>query len=140
MWRAVKSSMDDRSTFSKSNILVVFWAICIALLSVASVNSLPMIRVAENLLYDLRISYLSSANDQSNEIIIVGITEDTLSAMPYRSPIDRQFVSDLILELDNKGVKAIAVDILFDQPTEPMKDAVLRKTLGSTRTSAGRWL
>ena len=125
--------MSDSSTFNKNNILVVFWAICVALLSVATVNTVPMIRVAENLLYDLRISYLSSANDQSNEIIIVGITEDTLSAMPYRSPIDRQFVSDLILELDNKGVKAIAVDILFDQPTEPMKDAVLRMTLGSTR-------
>lgn len=112
-------------------------AICILLIaffSITIVNLLPTLRVAENLLYDLRISYLSSPGEQSSEIVIVGITEETLATLPYRSPVDRQFINELLLDLDKKNAKVIGLDILIDQSTELEKDIALRKTLTSIQT------
>jgi adenylate cyclase len=103
-------------------------ALVVALLSVLAVRGVPMLRIAENLLYDVRISYASSSFQTSAEIVIVGITEETLSSFPYRTPIDRQFLSDLVLNLDSKAVHSIALDLLFDQPTEPDKDRKLQAT------------
>ncbi|HEV2676327.1 MAG TPA: adenylate/guanylate cyclase domain-containing protein [Aliidongia sp.] len=63
------------------------------------------------------------------EIVVVTITESVLDAFKYRSPVDRQFLSDLLDKLAAKHVQAIGVDVLLDRPTEPDKDAALRHTL-----------
>jgi len=62
-------------------------------------------------------------------IAVVAITESVLDAFPYRSPVDRQFLSDLLKKLAAKHVRAIGLDVLFDRPTEPAKDDALRETL-----------
>jgi adenylate cyclase len=64
-------------------------------------------------------------------IVVVSITESVLDAFPYRSPVDRQFLSDVLNKLAAKRVRAIGVDVLFDRPTEPDKDEALRRTLRS---------
>ena len=63
------------------------------------------------------------------EIVVVTITESVLDAFPYRSPVDRRFLSDLLNKLAAKHVRAIGVDVLLDRPTEPDKDEALRQTL-----------
>ena len=63
-----------------------------------------------------------SYTPQNNDIVIVTITENTLSQFDYRSPIDRGFLKKLLLDLNSAQVKAIAFDILFDQRTETEKD------------------
>ena len=103
-------------------------ALVVALVSVLAVRSVPMVRIAENFLYDVRINYASSSFQTSAEIVIVGITEETLSSFPYRTPVDRLFLSDLLLDLESKAVNSIALDLLFDQPTEPDKDRKLQTT------------
>lgn len=66
------------------------------------------------------------------DIIVIGLTEETLSAFPYRSPIDRAFLATLIDTLAAKGVRAIGLDVVLDRPSEPDKDARLRQALQRT--------
>lgn len=91
------------------------------------------IAVSENWASDLRVYLLNPAAEQHPEIVIVSITEDTLATLPYRSPIDRGFLADLIEALIAKNVKAIGLDILFDQATEATKDDRLRKIMASSK-------
>jgi adenylate cyclase len=51
------------------------------------------------------------------------------SQFPYRSPVDRDFLANLLTTIENKGAKAVGIDILFDQGTEEKKDQKLKKTL-----------
>ncbi|MDX2505874.1 MAG: ATP-binding protein [Gammaproteobacteria bacterium] len=78
---------------------------------------------------DVRIATLLPSEAQHPEIIVITVTEETLSLFPYRSPIDRHFVSNLLINLEAKGVRAILLDFLFDQPTENEKDLQLHNTL-----------
>ncbi|HYZ34128.1 MAG TPA: CHASE2 domain-containing protein, partial [Crenalkalicoccus sp.] len=65
-------------------------------------------------------------------IALIGITEETLDAFPYRSPVDREFLAGLIDRLAAAGATAIGLDLLLDRPTEPAKDAMLRRALRRT--------
>jgi adenylate cyclase len=69
------------------------------------------------------------ARPQSQDIVIVAVTDDTLALFPYRSPIDRVFLAQTIEALERAGVRAIGLDILLDQPTEAEKDAALSAVL-----------
>ncbi|MDJ0612324.1 MAG: adenylate/guanylate cyclase domain-containing protein [Rhizobiaceae bacterium] len=66
-----------------------------------------------------------SIQPAEQEIVIVVITEETLAQFPYRSPIDRGFLADLIGALDAKAPKRIGLDILLDSPSDPEKDQKL---------------
>ena len=89
----------------------------------------PFIRAGEMLLADLRIAYLSPPQSNQAGIVVIGIDEATLGKLAHRSPIDRAFLADLVGQLIAVQVRAIGFDILFDQPTEPLKDARLRQAL-----------
>lgn len=73
----------------------------------------------------LRVILSPSSEAQEPRVSILTITEDTLALFPYRSPVDRDFLSYIITLLDDAGVRAIGLDILIDQPTEPAKDQAL---------------
>lgn len=90
--------------------------------------------VTENWVSDLRIATLTPNTPQSGEVTVAAITEDTLARLPYRSPVDRQFLTQLLKTLQSKKVRALGVDLLLDQPTEPDKDAELKTYLNSTDT------
>ena len=66
---------------------------------------------------------------QSPDIVIAAISEDTLERFPYREPIDRQFLADLITTIAKDQPRAIGLDVLLDQPTEPAKDAALHNAI-----------
>jgi len=78
--------------------------------------------VAENWSRDLRVATLTPERPQSEQIVIIAVTEETLAALPYRSPLDRRFVSELLRTLEGKSARALGLDLLFDQPSEPDKD------------------
>ncbi|MCG8548570.1 MAG: adenylate/guanylate cyclase domain-containing protein [Alphaproteobacteria bacterium] len=92
----------------------------------------PLLRQAENLLRDLRIAALTPSAPQNTDIVLVLITEETLSQFPYRSPIDRRMLATLIETIDAAKPRAIGIDILFDQPSEPTKDSRLATVLRSS--------
>lgn len=64
-----------------------------------------------------------------DDIVIVTITEETLATLPYRSPIDRGFLAGVVQAIDAAGPRAIGLDILIDQPSEPSKDQQLKSVL-----------
>ncbi len=85
--------------------------------------------LVENWIADLRMVVLAPLEPRHPDIVLLGITEDTLAQFPYRSPVDRAFLSDVLGQLAERRVRAVGIDLLFDQPSEPAKDAGLRETL-----------
>ena len=92
-------------------------------------RALPMVAAGENWLQDFRFGALVRPRPQNPDVMVVAITEDTLATLPYRSPVDRGFLADLLGVLEAAKPRAIGIDILFDQPTEPAKDNALRRRL-----------
>ncbi len=104
-------------------------AIAAAVAATLAVHYVAFLTYADRFLGDWEIAALTAPEPQSSDIVVVAITEDTLRQFPYRSPIDRQFLSDLLTMLAARGPRAIGLDILFDQPTESSKDTALDATL-----------
>ncbi|MBW7851983.1 MAG: adenylate/guanylate cyclase domain-containing protein [Rhodospirillales bacterium] len=100
-----------------------------ALLALAAVEALPPLAAADRFVEDVAVARLAPPLPQHAGIAIVAITEDTLARLPYRSPLDRGLVAEAIAHLRIKGARAIGLDLLIDQPTEPAKDAALRAAL-----------
>ncbi len=91
----------------------------------------PLAAALEHRVADLRIVTLSPPEPQHPNVVVVAITEATMATLPYRSPIDRDFLAKLLKLIAAAGPRAIGVDLLFDQPTEPSKDAALGAALRS---------
>jgi class 3 adenylate cyclase/CHASE2 domain-containing sensor protein len=106
--------------------LMLFGAIAVALVSAQPPFPLA---AAERLFDAVAFRYLGPLGPADPNVVVVGITEETLAGLPYRSPIDRAFLAELVDTLARKGVAAIGLDILLDRPTEPAKDAALRRAL-----------
>lgn len=108
----------------------------IALLSTAFslivVANLSLAQLAENHLADVQVAMLSLPRPQSEDIAIVLIDEKTVMKYPYRSPLDRSLISDLLQALQARSVAAIGINVLFDRPTEAHKDQRLYQQLRST--------
>lgn len=68
-------------------------------------------------------------------IALIMITDDTLADLAYISPIDRGLIARIVKALDGLGARVIGLDLLFDQPTEADKDALLLETFRFTRAS-----
>ncbi|MBI3005867.1 MAG: CHASE2 domain-containing protein, partial [Ignavibacteriales bacterium] len=61
------------------------------------------------------------------DVVIVGISDDDVKAMPHRFPFPRWYYAHLIENLERAGVRAIAFDIEFQTPAEG--DSALREVL-----------
>lgn len=110
------------------------WATLLATcLAVVATRYLSFLNHLENVALDIRMAAFQPLVPQSTDVVIAAITEDTVAQFPYRSPVDRAFLAELIQTLDRKGAKVIAVDVLIDQGTEPTKDEQLRAAMLSTR-------
>ncbi len=104
-------------------------AIAACALAVASTRYLTFIGGFENIANDIRIAALQPPMPQSTNIAVAGIMEETVTQFPYRSPVDREFLANLLKTLEAKGAKVIGLDVLLDQATEPEKDELLKRTL-----------
>jgi adenylate cyclase len=84
---------------------------------------------------DFRTALLSHRpKRQHDSIALVTITDETMQRFPYRSPIDRQLLAQLITLLDNAGAKSIGLDFLFLKPTEVEKDKLLIDAIAKAKT------
>src|SRR5690242_18781400 len=97
------------------------------------VRYVALLAQAEQFVADVRVASMLAPEPQDPNVVIVAINEDTLARFPYRSPIDREFLASLLTALEARGPRAIAVDLLFDQPTEPAKDASLHDVLAKAK-------
>ena len=70
---------------------------------------------------------------EQSEVVVIAIDEETLLRMNYESPVDRLFLAELLGALDDAGVLAVGLDLLFDRHTEKAKDTRLRSALDQMR-------
>jgi adenylate cyclase len=94
---------------------------------------LPFVRIAEHWLYDVRVGYVTPPRPMHPDIVLVTVTEDTLSTLPFRSPLDRKFLAGVIEHLSKSEVRAIGIDYIFDQPTVAENDVFLHQTLRNSK-------
>lgn len=90
---------------------------------------ISLVRQFENWVGDLRVALFMPEQSAHPKITIAAIDEQTLQRFPYRSPINREFLARLVQSLEQRGAKAIALDILFDQATEKEADEHLRQVM-----------
>ncbi len=98
-------------------------------LAVLATRYIAFLSALENAASDIRIAALQPPQAQSRDIVIAAITEETLARFPYRSPVDRGFLAELLLQLEKKGARLVGLDVLFDQATETAKDDALKRVL-----------
>ena len=91
-------------------------------------------RPIENMLRDVMATTISPFKSLPDDIVVVAITEQTLEKFPYRSPVDRGFLSDLVQHIDKAHPRAIGIDLLFDQPTEADKDLRLATVIDTAES------
>lgn len=106
-------------------------AVVIGCLVFAAFRIVPPLEAAEARARDVIHSLFRAPQDTRDDIVLIMIEEATLATMPYRSPIDRGFLADLIASLAAHGPRAIGLDILLDQPTEAEKDLALHDRLAA---------
>ena len=104
-----------------------------ALASIAAVLLLPaltpwLLRI-EHWTADWRNALLADRALHSNEqIAIVSITDATLRDV-NKSPIDRKLLARIVRAVDAAGPRAIGLDVLFFQKTDPAADSELTEAL-----------
>jgi class 3 adenylate cyclase len=93
-----------------------------AVLAWVGVHDVAVLREGSLLLDDFRTAYFATPRPQRSDIIVLAVDEDTLAQFPFRSPIDRGFLADLVRELGRRDLRALGIDFVFDQPTNPADD------------------
>ncbi len=100
------------------------------LLSLGLFRGIAQFETLETRLNDqLRVLIAPRAEGQDPRISIVALNEETLFQYPYRSPVDRGLLAELMKILTEVEAKGVVLDILFDQPSEPAKDEALIQAL-----------
>lgn len=115
------------ATLNQNLRALVLLVIMATAIGVSMPKVLPFVKVAEYWLYDLRVGYLTPPRDVHPDIVLVTVTEDTLSTLPFRSPLDRKFLGGVIEYLSTSGARVIGVDYIFDQPTVAEDDLFLHQ-------------
>jgi class 3 adenylate cyclase/CHASE2 domain-containing sensor protein len=113
------------------NLIPVAIAVASATVAMAAVTYVRFVHQADQFVRDYETAVLSKHEPQSSDITIVAISEQTLKLFPYREPVDRKFLSDLLKKLAEWKPRAIALDVLFDLPSDPVKDDELRSTIAN---------
>jgi adenylate cyclase len=75
----------------------------------------PIGKILEQLYLD-NLFYLRGVEQQSNDVLVVGIDETSFSELNLRWPWPRNLHATLVNNLFDKGAKAVAFDILFPEP------------------------
>ncbi|HYG85468.1 MAG TPA: adenylate/guanylate cyclase domain-containing protein [Azospirillum sp.] len=78
---------------------------------------------------DLLTAHFATPQPQHDRVVLVTLGEESVGAMACRSPLDRRVLADLVDMLARVGVAAIGLDVLFDQPTVPELDEMLRRRI-----------
>ncbi len=108
-------------------------AALVALLCQLIYQYMPFVRIAENWLADFRTVVLQHSSAQSENLVILTITEETLARLPYRSPVDRRLLQETLIDLESRGVRAVGFDLLFDTATEASRDQAFFTSLQQSK-------
>lgn len=90
----------------------------------------------ENATIDLRILAFAPETEASDRVVMVWLDEDTMSKLPYRSPVPRDFLRKLNDQLAKASPTAVAYDIYFKDPSFKAADRALAKSLSRSNAYA----
>ncbi|MDY7096931.1 MAG: adenylate/guanylate cyclase domain-containing protein, partial [Pseudomonadota bacterium] len=76
------------------------------------------------------LSTLAQPVPESTDIVLVAIDEPSMAEFGMQFPWPRAIHADLIEALRGAGVKAIGMDVLFAEPSDPDNDAALAAVAG----------
>jgi adenylate cyclase len=100
----------------------------------------PLLSAVDHWTADLRTAFFTyRLPTQHPSVAFVTINEDAIAEAQkndptkYRSPIDRGLLARIVAALDRIGPKAIGLDVIIDQPSEPAKDEALLKAVQDAR-------
>jgi adenylate cyclase len=105
---------------SRSHLLL---ALCIWLI-LAPLSLLPGFQLLENHFYDV-LSTLSPPVPETTPVILVGIDEPSFAELGMQWPWPREIHGELIDSLSAAGASAIALDIVFAEPSAQESDQAL---------------
>ncbi len=123
-----------RNKAALNTVTAVAVALAVALLAMLAVDKIAFLTGADRFVQDWEVAFQSPPEPQDPDILILAVDEGTMRHFPYRSPLDRGFLANLMTALDAKHPRAIVLDYLFDQPTETAKDDALRAALAGMKT------
>ena len=124
---------ERRKALRSASILMAV-ALVSAMFSLLLVDNFSVLTRLDQFVQDWEIaSVFAPREEQDPKIVIVAVDEATLAQFPYRSPVDRAFLSTLIRQIAAHNPAAIESDFLLDQPTEEAKDQALAATLRETK-------
>lgn len=121
----MKSLLQYILSASYNSVLAIF-AITFGVLLVCQT---PPVRASEDVLFDMLKSTLSAREPPRADIVIVAITEETLREFPYRAPVNRTFLAQLLEDIDRHAPERIGLDIVIDRPSDPTSDDRLANTI-----------
>jgi adenylate cyclase len=124
-----------RARRTLEGVTAVLAALAVAILSTLAVDDISFLTSADRFVQDWQIAFKTPPErDQDPNIRIIAFDEEAMQHFHYRSPLDRGALADVLAALDEKGARVIVLDYLFDQKTEPEKDAKLKAVLRAMRT------
>jgi class 3 adenylate cyclase/CHASE2 domain-containing sensor protein len=109
--------------------MVMAMAMGVAVLALGLTRFVAPVRLADEVYGDLLVTALTPPAPQHPMLALITLGEDDFARLACRSPVDRDFLAGLIGQLEAAGVRAIGIDILFDQPTLPAMDERLRRRI-----------
>lgn len=129
MAQAGTIAISRRFPWLKAAVVAIAVTLLLALVSART----PIFDSFEYWTSDWRTAFLAERpQEQHPGIAVVVLDEDAIAGLPYRSPIDRGLMARLVQAIDGAGPRVIALDFIFDQETEPQKDAALLEALKAT--------
>jgi adenylate cyclase len=82
--------------------------------------------------YDWRTALFSRTEPHTrHDIVLLIISDRTLSQYPYQLPTDRGLLAEIVRALNSAGAKAIGLDVIFDRQTD--KDERLIEAIRNSR-------
>ncbi len=125
---------DDESGSRKVNIRFILESVVIiGLITAVATGSRATkpVDYLETIIDDIAVSQLTPDAEKPHPgVAVVGIDDATIDQLPWRSPINRGFLADLLEVLDNGRPAAIGIDITFFEPSfDPSHDERLAEVL-----------
>jgi CHASE2 domain-containing sensor protein len=84
--------------------------------------SFALPRTVEYWAEDARRALMPRAEPQDSRIVVIAIDEKTISGLPYRRPVNRGLLADILETLSVSGPQAIGLYVPLTDATEPNKD------------------
>ena len=128
----------DREAGQRRSLRAALWFATLVAASVLSaaaafalISDISLFNAANLTLQDWEVRNYAPHTPYDKNVVVVAIRESTLQYFPYRAPLDREYLADLLKAIASKHPRAIGVDYLFDEHSEQDKDEKLRQAISN---------